>query len=229
MNIQAKFLIASFVACMASFAPNVAAGVIQSPTSAVIDLGGPGFGSITNTLNQAGLSSGFVSGVTDFDTYIGTGPTHTLIFGCCEWFSNSGTTSATVTYNMGAAYNIARLALWNEESSGIGSLDLSTSLDGITFSTLALGLVPTDNPLADYPADVFSFATTSAQFIRFEMSGCPQALPGSFAACAIGEVAFDVVQGAQVVPEPASVILFGIGLFGFAAVRHKKKQGFLLP
>jgi hypothetical protein len=73
-----------------------------------------------------------------------------------EWFGNFGTTAATVTYDLGSVESFDRVALWNEESSGIGLLDLLTSLDGITYTSLVSGLTPTDHPLADYSADVFS-------------------------------------------------------------------------
>lgn len=194
------------------------AGVIIGPTSGVINSGGPGSGTLTETFNQSGLTSNYVSGVTDFDSYIASGPTHTNIFSGYEWFSNFGTTSASVTYNLGGIFNIGKLALWNEESSGIGLLDLWYSTDGINFSALSLGLTPTDNPLGpNYAADVFSFASVNAQYVRFDMSRCPQIDPGSYASCAIGEVAFSAN-----VPEPASLALFGIGLAGLASLRRKR-------
>ncbi|MEA5551388.1 PEP-CTERM sorting domain-containing protein [Anabaena cylindrica UHCC 0172] len=197
-----------------------AAGVIISPTSAVINSSGPGFGSITDTINQNGLLTNFVSGVTDFDAYLATNPQHTLTFSGYEWFGNSGTTTASVTYDLGAVKFIDALALWNEESSGIGLLDLYSSLDGVNFSALSLGLTPIDNPLANYPAEVFSFSTIAAQYIRFDISQSPQPNPGSFPSAAIGEVAFRQVQ----VPEPASIIgILGLGAFGVTTLRKRKQ------
>jgi hypothetical protein len=196
-----------------------ASGVIISPTNAVINTSGPGFGSIQDTINQNGLFSHFISGVTDFDAYIATNPIHTDIFSGFEWFGNSGTTGASVTYDLGGATTIDRLALWNEESSGIGTLDLYSSLDGITFAPLALGLKPFDNPLADYPAEVFSFGPINTQYVWFDISDSPQPDPGSFPSAAIGEVAFRKV----VVPEPTPVLgLLALGALGVGSALKRK-------
>lgn len=114
---------------------------------------------------------------------------------------------------------INALALWHEETSGIGHLVLSGSTDGITFSAIG-AYNPFDNPPGRYPAEVFAFATAGVKFVRFEMSGCPQANPGSFAACAIGEVAF---RTGAVVPEPAAwaLMIGGFGLVG-ASLRRRR-------
>ena len=191
-----------------------ATGEIIAPTSAVIDIGSPGFGSIDNTFNQAGLSAGYTSGVTNFNSYIASSPIHTSTFACCEWFSNSPTTSAQVTYDFGSMVTIDALALWNEESSGIGRLTLSTP-SNVDFLTVS----PFDNPLASYLAEVFTFSAVTTQFVTFKMSGCPQADPGSYPSCAIGEVAFRTAG----VPEPTTWALM-IGGFGLAGAALRRRR-----
>ena len=69
--------VAALTLCAISTA---SAAPIYSAVSGVVNVGGPGFGTLTETLNQSGLSSGYTSGVTNFNTYMASNPTHTLVF-----------------------------------------------------------------------------------------------------------------------------------------------------
>jgi hypothetical protein len=220
MTTKIKLLSAAIALTLGNLAH---ANVIMSAVGATINGGGPGFGSISNTYDQSGLSSSFTSGTTDFDLYLATNPTHTLVYAGNEWFSNSGSSTASVTYDLGANYLVEALALWNEEASGISTLDLFGSTDGSNFSAISLGLNPADNPSGfDYSAEVFSFAQVDTRYIRFDMSGCPQE-PSTFSACAIGEVAFSIASATgNAVPEPGTLALFGLGLAGLGMQKRRK-------
>lgn len=54
--------------------------------------------------------------------------------------------------------------------------------------------------------------------MRLDMSSCPQ-MPSTFDACAIGEVAFDVVA----IPEPGTYGLMALGLLGIAVVARRRR------
>ena len=236
-----------FITAMPIGAVNAATvGVVVGAVGATInDDGGPegdgsdgGYGSISATYNQSGLSNKYESGVTDFDTFVASTlhddqylapPEDDSVY--TEWFSESGerenSIEATVTYDLGAVRRINKMALWNEDYSGIGTLNLLTSVDGSIFSMLKQGLQPTNNlGLLDYGADVFSFDVVEFQFIRLEASGCSQAHninPAEsitykpFYACGIGEVAFSAVP----LPGAGFLLVASLGGLGLAGRRRR--------
>lgn len=203
--------------------PAVAQQIVGA-ASATINSGGPGDGLITQTLDQSGLITPYVSGVTNFNTYIATNPQHSFVFSGNEWFANAGSTSASVTYDLGAILGIDALALWNEDFSGIATLNLFGSTDGVLFAAL-LGVNPADgvNNL-DYGPQVFSFGAVDTRYLRFDITNCPQQ-PSGYDSCAIGEVAFRTAATGAV-PEPATwaMMLLGFGGIGYS-MRRRRKAG----
>lgn len=192
------------------------AGTVTSAVSAVASSEfGPGFG-INNAISQLGLYTGYVSGVTDFDSYLASNPIHNMVAGN-EWFSASGTQSASVTFDLGTAFGISSMAIWAEDAWGpMSGINFLGSTDGITFWNILSNISLVDNVInIDYGATRYDFSTVNARYIRMDIGNCG----GS--GCSLGEIAFNT--GDAQVPEPSSLALLGLGL-GLASLRLRKSK-----
>jgi len=194
------------------------AATIYSPVSILANTAGnfTAGAEVENAFNGSGLSTSFVSGVTDLDTYLSGNPLHTTTFSTFEWFSAG---SGYVDLDMGSVVDLQSLLIWNEEGgNGVGSLDVFTSLD-LSFSSLVN--IGSFNPAqnvdgVDYAAELLDITDSSAQYLRLQFSGASGGVFG------LGEIAFsDGVPSA--VPVPAAVWLFASGLMGLVGLARRKK------
>lgn len=177
----------------------MASAVIIQPIAPTTNMGS-GFGSLLlNTTNGIGLM-GNVPSLSA--SHASTMPTN-------SWVSGGGVLTGFVDFNLNAPAFVDGFSLWNQNSGGPGnqgstgirSMDVSYSLDGLLFLPLlgapsAIERVTVNGPVA--PA-VFSFPPVNASHIRFKITsnhGDP------------GQTGFAEVQfNRTVIPEPGTALV----------------------
>lgn len=176
---------------------------------------------ISNIIDQSGLSASYISGVTNFDSYVSSAPTHISNFTNTIWASDF-TTSGVIDFGFAGPVTLDTLALWSRDGSygslfGIKdfSLFMSDSAD-FSLATHLGNYTAVQNAGGNDSATLvqtFSFGATSGSFLRLQYhNNYGEVL------VEIGEIAFK-----STVPVPAAVWLFGSGLLGLIGVARRKK------
>ena len=172
---------------------------------------------IGNIIDQSGLSDVYTSGVTDFDTYVATDPTHTGNIVNSHWFSSNGTLTGNIDFDLGSSLTVSRIALWfragAQNAPAITNFTLFADDENTFTAATNLGSF-TNAAFTDLSVQVYDFTDTQAQFIRMQIT----ANNGNIFNTAHGEVAFDTVSA---VPVPAAVWLMGSALVGLLGFRKK--------
>ena len=170
---------------------------------------------IENIIDQSGLSANYVSGVNDFDEYVST-TTASYQAGASEILGSNAGGLTDFYFDLGAVFSIDGLAIWNQwGSAALLSFDIYASADDSFDSRTFLGSYSIANGPATVPGYSFLFEDTLTQFISIDVTanaGAPFTQ--------INEVAFRQSHAASI-PEPAFIILLGIGIACLALIRRK--------
>ncbi|MDM4766620.1 PEP-CTERM sorting domain-containing protein [Pelomonas sp. SE-A7] len=226
MNIKALRAAIAALA-LAGLTAGASAGAIRSGT-VIASSASACCGLVASLLvDQSGLSSNYVNGVTDFDTYLASSPT---ALGSSTWplfpagyFAFAG---AVVDIDLGASYTLARLAMWNDHDyQGVDAFHLLISDTADFAVSSSLGAFNAmygnnDNNLLSYdigtPHQVFDLTDATGRYVRVVFDSAHQDTYIN-----LNEIAFDTGSGENHVPEPASLALVGLGLAGLVARRRR--------
>lgn len=175
--------------------------------------------------NQAGLSAGYTDGVTDFDAYIASAPTHaTQESDGGTWLSNGVPNFPIVLdFDLGSSQLVSTLALWNG-TAGDNAAIQSFSVFGSDVADFSVSTLMGDftNPIGvggPEPVTVFDLTDLTARFVRIMINSHY----GNSCCIGIGEIAWEVA-GASEVPLPAALPLFLGGLAGISLFNRKRKR-----
>jgi len=182
---------------------------------------------ISNLITQGGLAATYTSGVTDFDTYIGSLPTHT--FGVDAFESGDNQFSGNIDFDLGGDFQIESFAIWNRggnSAHNVREFTLFADDNSMFTSPVTLGTFLADPQAGvtgnQIPVEVFTFASTSASFVRMTVTSTNGGTRTAF-----HEVAFEGTSVAAV-PEPSSSALLGLGMLiaGCFAIFRRSHQVF---
>jgi hypothetical protein len=206
-----------------------AAPLMLQPQSASspFEIGGSGInGPVSQMVDQSGLFTPYVSGVTDYAAYIASNPFH-------SGYNASGTLAAGnpfwVDFDLGASYLVDRLAFWNYHlaQGGVTGLAVYTAdnagfANALLVGTLSPATYTSQSPPYGYvPVQDFDLTDSTARYVRLYITSyqivCGLCWTTPYAG--IGEVAF----GGQdaVVPVPAALWMFGGALGALSWIRRK--------
>ena len=174
-------------------------------------------------IDQSGLSIGYTSGVTDFETYLALDPTHANNRDKI-WATNNNVRTATLDFDLGNTKLIDGLALWNRGDDigpQIKDFEVYASADASFTNLTLLGSYTADTNLGTNiatRAEVIEFGLVNTQYLRMNL--LTPNFPTSILSA--GEVAFREQQ--NVVPEPSSLNLIGLGVLGLVTLVRKRRE-----
>lgn len=218
MNPKSKWIntkLASLCLSLSVSLPSFA-GVILSPIS--VDTNIVGSQGELNTIDQTGLSATFLSGVSDFSSYIAGEPTHFLNGPGDSWTAPIGSLPGNLDFDLGSIYSLAQTALWTATSGfGIDNFDLFiASVVDFSDATLIGNFSAIETPQQSVIGVQVFDTVAVGRYIRM---GVNSSHGQGEMAVNMGEIAFNVES--IPVPAPITLIFAGMTLLIFRYTKAK--------
>ena len=148
-----------------------------------------------------------------------TAGTHTSAWDPNNWQTGSGEADEWITFDLGAAYDLESVSIWNFNRGGytnlgIAQMDVLVSSDNTNWTTVLTDQTLTQaSGLNTYAGEVVTLSATGVRYVKFDVDTIFNSSPGG-PQVGLSEVRF--------VPEPATMSLLGIGGL-LALVRRRRK------
>lgn len=195
------------------------AGYILSADSVTSPQGDLATYPLSNIIDQSGLSTGYISGVTDFDSFVNS--TLSTALGDAGFTATESYGPQVFTFGFSQQVSLDGIAVWNTGSAGaVSSFALYADTDANFYNGTQNQLLQQqslDTVVGNgwVPAQVFQFGATSTQYIH--LIGLDSLTAPDF--YGLSEVAFS--QSITPVPLPPALGLYLSGLaFAFLAKRN---------
>lgn len=195
------------------------ADLVHAPVAISSPQGEHNIQKLIRIINQSGLSSSYISGETDFESFTAnTTNAPGFTYGGYGFTGTRSNGPQQFTFDLGASVAITQIAIWNTDSDGaISSFEVHAD-DDLDFSNGTTGVILGPSPLDSNDfrdsipgeAQVFELIPTTTRYVH--INGLSTLLsPGVYG---LAEVAFAVV------PAPGSGVLLCTALLAMSSRRR---------
>lgn len=199
-------------------APSAIVNTIQP--NAVTSSYGNSLGTPARTINQSGLSTGYTEGVTTFAAATDSTVLHNAL-GANVWYASDSSGNRTVTYDLGASYDVRAFGMWGTGPEAITSFNLLASDDAsFTTSQNVAGPLTFTNPGSEGSRRAQTWTFTSVRARYFRLSVLTQ---NHASVMSIGEVVFGGSE--TVTTATQSDVTYNSAILGGNVIAESSERG----